>query len=243
MPRLRTTRGFTLIELVTVIIIVAILATVAVRKMSDSVENARVEHTRREMLALARAIVGNDNLYSDGVRTDFGYMGDVGALPTGLDDLVANPGLATWDGPYMHRGQTGDDFKRDGWDAAYVFADTIIRSTGSGSALEQVIAPSLGHLVNNTVHGTLRDAAGRPPGPIWRDSVSIQLVYPDGSGGHTTVTSPPSADGSFSFSGVPIGRHQLCLILPFSADTTVTEIAVNPGRGAIVNLTWPTVLF
>lgn len=241
--RLLRNRGFTLIELVIVIIIVAIMATVAMRKMGDSVETARVEHTRREMLALAKAIAGNPELHSDGIRTDFGYVGDVGAPPGSLDDLISNPGLATWDGPYMNRGQTGDDFKRDGWATTYIYTDTVLRSVGSGSTLEQVITPSLSHLTGNTVRGALRDAAGRPPGSTWRDSLRIELVYPDGSGGYTTVSAPPEADGSFNFSSVPIGNQQLRVVYLPSNDTTALNIAVSPGRAATINLTWPTVLF
>lgn len=243
MRRLQRNTGFTLIELVIVIIIVGVLATVAMRRMGGSVETARSEHTHREMLALAQAIAGNPELHSNGVRTDFGYVGDVGALPAALDNLVENPGLATWDGPYMDRGKSGDDFKRDGWGAGYIYADTVLRSVGSGSTIEHIIAPSLGHLINNTVRGSLRDAGGSAPGPIWRDSMFVQLVYPDGSGGHTVASTSPLADGSFGFSSVPIGRQRLRLIFLPTSDTAAIDVPVNRGRPTTVNVTWPTVLF
>ena len=62
---------------------------------------ARTETTIARMDMLARAIAGDPNLISGGVRSDFGYVGDVGALPSNLDQLVTNPGYSTWGGPYV----------------------------------------------------------------------------------------------------------------------------------------------
>ena len=98
-------RGFTLVEVVIVIILLGIIAAVAVGRLTTSLETARVEQTKAEMQALARAIVGNPDVYSRGARTDFGYVGDIGALPFSLDNLVTNPGYASWNGPYLTSGR------------------------------------------------------------------------------------------------------------------------------------------
>lgn len=123
--------GFTLIEVVITIIILGILSGVAVRQLSSTVATAQYEQTKLEMEALSQAIVGNPLAYSAGTRVDFGYVGDVGALPPNLDALVQNPGgYATWKGPYISRGKTDTDFKLDGWGVAYQLQDSLIRSTG-----------------------------------------------------------------------------------------------------------------
>ena len=81
--RLKKVGGYSLFELLAVIIIVGIIASVSMRSMRGSVEVSRVEETKQEMDHLAWAICGNPALISGGVRTDFGYVGDVGALPGG----------------------------------------------------------------------------------------------------------------------------------------------------------------
>ena len=60
MKRLRDNGGFTLIEIVLVILIMGIVAAVAVGQFGSTLETARVEHTKAELNQLARAITGND---------------------------------------------------------------------------------------------------------------------------------------------------------------------------------------
>ncbi|MBD3332884.1 prepilin-type N-terminal cleavage/methylation domain-containing protein, partial [candidate division GN15 bacterium] len=57
--KLKSTSGFTLMELVIVIVVMGIIATVALRSMEAPIANARFESTRAEMDQLATAIVGN----------------------------------------------------------------------------------------------------------------------------------------------------------------------------------------
>jgi prepilin-type N-terminal cleavage/methylation domain-containing protein len=71
MNRLRTNSGWTLIELVIVIVILGIIAAVATTKMSTSIETAQYEQTKQEMDQLTYAIVGNPAVYSSGTRTEF----------------------------------------------------------------------------------------------------------------------------------------------------------------------------
>ena len=137
MNKPKSESGFTLVEVVMVIIIMAIIAAVAMRSMDKGLETARVEETRNEMNQLAEAIAGNPSLYSNGMRTSFGYVGDVGSLPANLDALTTNPGYGTWKGPYIRSDFSGyaSDFKKDAWGVNYVYnaAARTITSTGSGT--------------------------------------------------------------------------------------------------------------
>ena len=233
-------QGFTLIELVIVILLVGVLATIATRKMSVSIETAQYEQTKKELDQLARAIVGNPEVYAKGARIDFGYVGDVGALPPDLDALVENPGgYATWDGPYIDSGFSGTEHLKDAWGANYVYTDTLIRSTGSGSNIDKVFANSTADLLNNVVEGIVVDAGNTMPGAVYKDSLFIRLTYPDGTGGTMTTSTNPNAKGNFSFSNVPIGLHQLSLIYQPDTDTVSFTVAVNPGSTVKLSLVFP----
>lgn len=233
-------KGFTLIEMVVMIVVLGIIAVVATKTLTQSVQTARYEHTKRELDELTHAIVGNPGVFTGGARTDFGYVGDIGALPPNLDALVQNPGLyATWEGPYMSRGIAGDDFKKDGWGSEYVFAGTLIRSTGSGADIDRVITGSTTELLANTVEGTLADADQGLPGEIFRDSVLVRLTYPDGSGGLTTAAIAPDSHGYFRFTGVPVGNHGLSIIYIPDSDTVTLAITVCPGRDVKLDVVFP----
>ena len=241
--RRQDNRGFTLIELVIVIVIVGLIATVAVRRLGSTLDTARHEQTSKEMQQLAFAIVGNPELFDGGVRTDFGYVGDVGALPPNLEALVTNPGYATWHGPYVGRGRTDDDYRTDAWGVPYQYGDTLLRSTGSGSNIEKTLARSAADLLSNRILGLVRDAALRVPGSMWCDSVAVTLTYPDGAGSMARPTVSPAADGSFSFSGVPVGLHSLTIVYLPDSDTLTLMVEVLPGAQVKSDIVFPVALF
>ena len=55
----RTNSGFTLIEVVLVIVVAGILAGVAMRGSKQIADSARSEETKQELEALSTAIIGN----------------------------------------------------------------------------------------------------------------------------------------------------------------------------------------
>ncbi|MBD3403505.1 prepilin-type N-terminal cleavage/methylation domain-containing protein [candidate division GN15 bacterium] len=236
----RQDKGYTIIELVIVIIVIGILATVATRTLQPSIDTARYEQTKTELDHLAWAVAGNPLIYDDGARSDFGYVGDVGALPPNLDALVTNPGgFATWDGPYIDPGKDGVGFKQDAWEVAYTFTGTAVRSIGSGQTIEKVIAANNSALLANDVRGVVLNADGTIPGATYADSVRLRLLYPDGTGSIGAALTAPSEDGSFSFSGIPVGNHQLELIYVPEDDTVSYTVCVNPGRTTHLELVSP----
>lgn len=240
--RIENQRGFTLPELVLVIIIIGIISAVAYREMGSQIETAKFEQTIAEMEQLSYAIAGNPSLYEKGSRSDFGYIGDVGALPPNLDALISNPGLSTWNGPYISSNVSDNSYKKDGWDSYYTYSDTLLRSTGSGSNIDRVIASSSAELLNNSLSGYIVDADNSSPGTK-KDSLQIRLIYPNGSGGYTTSTKYPSADGSFSFSSLPIGHHTIELIYLSQPDTTSLMVTINQGKDESLHLVYPADIF
>ena len=140
--------GYTLIEMVLVSVIIGILASVAVQSLNKTENNRRLDETMAEMEEIARAIAGDERLISDGVRTDFGYVGDIGSLPSNLDDLAVNPGgYATWKGPYIRNNvnENSEDYKRDAWDNLYTYVGGIfIVSNADGNPITKQFAASTG---------------------------------------------------------------------------------------------------
>ena len=140
---MRSVGGFTFVELVMTVLIVAILAAVAIPNFIDLRTDAKTAVTRDEMAALKRAITGDSRVVSGGRYAFPGYEVDQGALPTTLSNLVTNPATNTtvqdynpltrrgWRGPYIDPSSTSD-FTKDAWGTAYVYSSTArrIRSWG-----------------------------------------------------------------------------------------------------------------
>ena len=205
-------RGFTLVEVVVVLIIAAILVSVALRSGMQINDAAKVEETKAELESLEYGIVGNPLVQNNGVRADFGYVGDVGALPADLDALAANPGgYATWRGPYVKTRftQLAEDYKRDAWGELYTFngSGMTIRSSGSGDNIDRTIGNSAGDLLRNMITGNLFDVDGTPPGATYDDSIQLYITIPNGTGGTATKAVNPNASGYFEIDSIPIGNH------------------------------------
>ncbi len=235
-----STRGFTLVETVIIIVVLGILAAVATVKFNDVTDDARLKSTLTEMGAVAKAIVGNPVVYSRGTRSDFGYVGDIGALPPNLDALYSNPGgYSTWNGPYIKGAVNASDYKYDAWNTAYSLLGTTLRSTGSGSNIDKVLASNAASLTGNSVTGYIMDASMIAPGDDYKDSVTIRLTYPNGTGGITTASVNPDKSGRFSFSGLPIGNHILEAIFVPESDTIKMQICILPSSSDKIEIIFP----
>ncbi len=229
--------GMSLIEIVVIIVVIGILTSLAMKSMTALMKDARVAETEREMDMLAKAIAGDPSIMcvAGGVRSSFGYVGDIGALPENLEALVTDPGLGTWNGPYLvpsfNRQQ--DDFKKDGWGINYSYTGGVtITSTGSGTDIIKRIVDSEDDLFLNQVAGIVRDCNDSLPTSDDTGDVDIEVVVPDGSGGSTKKYYDIDIDGRFLFDSIPIGRHMVRAIYTPENDTLIRYATVMPRNSA-----------
>ncbi len=140
----RLDRGFTLIELAVIIVVLGVLAAVAVPVFSNFSTAAKTNATREELNMLKRAIVGNPSAVSGGQYIDRGFEGDCGFAPSTLADLANKPDSVPsynrltrigWNGPYVDSSR--NDYLKDAWGANYVYdpAGRRIISPGGSDTL------------------------------------------------------------------------------------------------------------
>jgi general secretion pathway protein G len=98
--------GFTLLELLVVIVIIGLLSGLVVPRYFDTVGKSKAKIARAQMTSLEQAL---DQ-----------YRLDVGSYPSpeqGLSALINQPtGLARWQGPYLKK-----DVPKDPWDNPYIY--------------------------------------------------------------------------------------------------------------------------
>lgn len=235
MTKNRQNGGYTLIEIVVVIVIIGILSSLTLKSLRTTGDIARTEETRKELDRLARAIIGQPAINNSGSRSNYGYLGDIGALPPNLEALFQNPGgLATWRGPYIrddfYSDSTSRNFKKDAWGVNYIYSGGLtLSSTGGGTTLTRQIAPSLDDLLYNKVVVVVTDLNNTPPGTVFKDSVRFVLRCPDGHGSYRFLNRHPDSNGLAAFDSIPIGLHELRLVYQPDKDTLLRRINVDLG--------------
>ncbi len=83
----RGAAGFTLVEMLMVVVIIGILSAVVATKFGGKGKTARINATRASIAAIGSAIEV--------------YQLDTGRFPSSLDNLLSSSGEPNWDGPYL----------------------------------------------------------------------------------------------------------------------------------------------
>lgn len=131
--------GFTLIELVMVLLILAVLATVALNMVEVQVDQTRFETTQQTLNNIEAAVMGPpDARATDGSRIVSGFVADVGRPLRSLEELYLAPNVLIvpgftakspdgdpkvvvhggWNGPYLTL-PVGATAAVDGWGGAF----------------------------------------------------------------------------------------------------------------------------
>jgi prepilin-type N-terminal cleavage/methylation domain-containing protein len=233
-------KGFTLMELLVVLLIIGILSTVALRTIDSTRDRALFDQTAREMKELIYAIVGNPEVTANGRRIDFGFYGDMMRLPNDLRELVENTSASpNWRGPYLRREflQDTTGYRFDAWGNPYTF-DPItgtLSTIGNGKyPMTMRVADSVIHLTNNYIMGNVTDTDNNPPGDK-ATTIGIYLYLPNGN----FYFVRPDPGGYYEFSPqthgiIPIGNHKIVAKRP-GGDSIVKWVTVVPRSRTIVD--------
>lgn len=236
--------GFTMIELLLVLSLVAIVSVVSISVVGNSIDEARFNDTTSKMQQIKAAVIGNVEQREGATRSSFGYLGDIGAIPTGaigLSGLTTKPGGAAswsvnttvrfglgWNGPYITSSFSANPLV-DGWGNAFVYnasaTPPTITSLGSdgvagGTGYKQDIVLTLPtEFITAKVYGFISEAGGP-----YNGSATVEINYPNGAGAvQTSSVNLVAADkGYFQFTNIPLGKRSVTTYVPNKTSPTKT---------------------
>ncbi|MBI3076010.1 MAG: carboxypeptidase regulatory-like domain-containing protein [Deltaproteobacteria bacterium] len=226
-------RGYTLLEVAVVLATVAILAA-AVLPMAFQLMGSDRERQSLSLLAdLKRGISGDPVIIVNEARTSFGYVGDMGTIPSSLQDLWirgSQPAYsfnstlkigAGWNGPYVSpvTVQYVSSRLEDAWGNLLTYTTTSgVASPVGVLSLASVISPGRNAKpgdsddltvrfynpeVQSKVFGLVKDDDGNPVA-----GANVTINYPQ-NGVLTPSTVQADSDGFYQFDNIPYGNRSI----------------------------------
>lgn len=132
------TLGFTIIELLVVMVVVGILTVVGMPAAINFIDDARDQTTVSRLQTLVEAITGDPDMVANGRNTKPGFEADIGAVPTAIGDLAAQGAYTAydpftklgWRGPYINSNNA--NWNRDGFGTLFVYSSGARTLTSCG---------------------------------------------------------------------------------------------------------------
>ena len=126
--------GFTLVEVLMAILVLAVLTTIGVTQFIDFGKDARIAVTQEKLNALKAAIVGDPHFYAAGEYTKPGFQANCSGPPVSLNDLITKPAAGVCSTVY-------DPYAKTGWRGPYVSdTDPTWNQDGWGTTLQYFVA-------------------------------------------------------------------------------------------------------
>lgn len=198
--RLSIQNGFSLLELLVVLMLISVVGTIAIRSTVDIGYSARYEQTRDRLESIRTAIIGNPKRTINGQPDISGFVADMGRLPVNLRELV---------------------------DQNYCTVDRTIDETTSGAAAADCNAITADSWVNQTGYtaGTSDTLSFGWNGPYLRISsgVTDPDTYTDGWGRESQNISDFDFGWLYSITGndliiKSLGKNQIVGGMGFDED-------------------------
>jgi general secretion pathway protein G len=98
----KSEKGFSLIELIVVMVILALLAGIVGYRYTHQIGKSKAQAAKLQLVELGNALQM--------------YLLDVGRYPDSLESLIQNPGVDAWNGPYLQK-----ELPNDPWGKAYQY--------------------------------------------------------------------------------------------------------------------------
>lgn len=206
--------GFVLLEVVIYIGIIGILLLTILPLTSKISDEKRFRVTIEKMENIRKAIIGELNIIEKDRRIEGGYFSDTGQLPASLSDLVSDPGIVGWNGPYI---EDKPGYDKDAWGNKFIYnasngtitsygSDNSPGGTGYGQDITMYIYQPLINLSSNSINVYVMDGKGN----FLNDNhVGVYIKYP-----YSSWNSLSYNNGYFYLSNVPSGTKHKIRVIP-----------------------------